>query len=129
MDDEGSGVQRRRMPPGHGCGDDKAIDIRGFQPRNILRTGYGCLLYHVEQMSLPDAELACSSADDYGVLFLSHTNISFYLLLTYIFVGISDWCYRQNNRHPATACFPYLSYQKKQSIAKYGIIINIGYFI
>jgi hypothetical protein len=66
------------MPSGHGRGHDKAIDIRGFQPRDIIGAGSGRLLYHVQQVRLPHAELARSPADDYGVLFLCHMYVSFF---------------------------------------------------
>jgi hypothetical protein len=90
MHDERGGIQRRGMPAGHGRGDDEAIDIRGFQPRDILCAGYGRFLYHIEEMGLPYPEFARSPADDYGVLFLCHTYISFYLKYTYTFLGIRN---------------------------------------
>jgi hypothetical protein len=65
------------MPARHGRGDDKAIDIRRFQSRDIVGAGFSRLLNHVEQVGLPYTEFACPSADDYSVLFLCHTYISF----------------------------------------------------
>jgi hypothetical protein len=77
MHDEWGGIQRRGMSARHGRGDDKAIDIRRFQSRYIVGAGFSRLLNHVEQMSLSYAEFTGPSADDYSVLLLCHTYISF----------------------------------------------------
>jgi hypothetical protein len=71
------------MPTPHSRRYNQAINIRRFKPRDIIRAGPGRLLNHVQQVRLPHAELACSPADDDGVLFLCHICISPLLLLSF----------------------------------------------
>jgi hypothetical protein len=60
------------MPAGHRRGDDKSINIGGFQTQDIISAGSGCLLKHIKETRLPYSEFTGTPTDDYGFLLFCH---------------------------------------------------------